>query len=129
MILMAALSGIQVTFSDGVFGQDVQDKALPPDTPPSFTQSAKGSWRAHMNAIKTVIEQDLSTALIIEDDVDWDIHFRSQLQHFAQAVKTLTTPKTDGSQYADPTFPTPRDDSDPAEIYLSSLPPTLPATS
>jgi GR25 family glycosyltransferase involved in LPS biosynthesis len=128
LILIAALSGIQVIFSNGVSGQDVEDKALPPDTSPDISTGAKGCWRAHMNAVKTVVEQNLSTALIIEDDIDWDIRIKSQLEDFAQAVRTLTTPKTDGLTYADPTFPIPRDGSDPTEITFSSLPPTLPST-
>src|SRR5256886_11651925 len=55
------------------------DLALPPDTPPDFSDGAKGSWRAHLNAVKTVVKQNLSTALIVEDDIDWDIHIKSQI--------------------------------------------------
>jgi hypothetical protein len=37
-----------------------------------------------------VVYQNLSTALIFEDDVDWDIWIRSQLQAFALASRWLS---------------------------------------
>jgi hypothetical protein len=50
------------------------------------------------------VDQDLSTALIMEDDVDWDIRVKSQLYEFAGAVNLLAQPLAHGnSEYADPT--------------------------
>jgi len=43
-----------------------------------------------MNALQQVIYQNLSTALIFEDDVDWDIRLRPQLQAFALASRWLS---------------------------------------
>jgi hypothetical protein len=52
MSLAAALSDIKVEYVDGVDGQEVADKALPPGTVDLNIQNGtKGSWRAHMNAI------------------------------------------------------------------------------
>jgi hypothetical protein len=53
MVLQAAVSDLSIEFIDGVWGDEVPDKALPnfrghdrlPD--PSI-----GSWRGHMNAIQ-----------------------------------------------------------------------------
>ncbi|KAK7218984.1 hypothetical protein V2G26_006987 [Clonostachys chloroleuca] len=32
-----------------------------------------GCWRAHMDVIQQVIKRNLNSALILEDDVDWDV--------------------------------------------------------
>jgi GR25 family glycosyltransferase involved in LPS biosynthesis len=37
-----------------------------------------------------VVSQNLSTAVIFEDDVDWDVRLRDQLEHFAKASRVLT---------------------------------------
>lgn len=49
----------------------------------------------------------------MEDDADWDIRIRDQLQDFAAATKALTQPLMGSSTYADPTYPQPKDDSIP----------------
>lgn len=48
-----------------------------------------GSWRGHINAMRRMVEDNLSSALIMEDDMDWDVHLKSQLAQFAAAAKTL----------------------------------------
>lgn len=59
-----------------------------------------GSWRSHMNAIRAIIENRLSSALIMEDDVDWDVNIKSQLSRFApgarQIADTTSSPAPDG---------------------------------
>jgi hypothetical protein len=50
--------------------------------------------------------------------MDWDVRLRSQLADFALGVQILSQPLS-GSGYADPTFPTPIDDSQPVELDLS----------
>ncbi|TID22663.1 LPS glycosyltransferase [Venturia nashicola] len=129
-ILSTAVTGIKGSFVDGVAGKDVLDKVLPPGDLKAFSSLGnRGSWRAHLNALQQVVDQDLTTALIMEDDVDWDIRVKSQLYEFAGAVNLLTQPLAHGnSEYADPTFPTPRKDlSGHMDIFpgpkLSTIPP------
>lgn len=40
-----------------------------------------------------VIDDGLSTALIIEDDADWDINIKKQLQDLASKIRTFSTPE------------------------------------
>lgn len=35
-----------------------------------------GIWRAHANVWRYIIENNIQSALIIEDDVDWDLHIK-----------------------------------------------------
>ncbi|KAF5859789.1 hypothetical protein ETB97_002452 [Aspergillus alliaceus] len=48
------------------------------------------AWLAHLDIIKYTIQADLDTALIIEDDVDWDVSIRSQMIQIAESVRNLT---------------------------------------
>lgn len=55
-----------------------------------------------------VVRRNLTTALILEDDVDWDVRIRHQLRALALSTGTLTQPlATYPNPYADPTFPDP----------------------
>lgn len=62
-----------------------------------------------------VVRRNLSTALIFEDDVDWDVRIRDQLRDFALSSTALTQPLagTAGAdaKYVDETFPRPSGDS------------------
>ncbi|RYP03719.1 hypothetical protein DL764_004951 [Monosporascus ibericus] len=127
MILQAALSSIHVNFIDGVMGDTILEKAIPngPDHKPLAAPSI-GSWRGHLNVIQEVVRRNLTTALILEDDVDWDVRIRSQLHDFALSSRALIQPLVGTNTYADPTYPHPEPDSashDP-EISFDALPAT-----
>ncbi|KAK7705215.1 hypothetical protein SLS64_008051 [Diaporthe eres] len=127
MVLGAALSDIDIKFVDGVLGQDVPDKAIPmsPDHE-RLPDPSIGSWRAHINAIQEIVKRNLSTALILEDDADWDVRIKDQLRDFATATRALTQPLdgTSGS-YADPTYPTPKGQAEVREFQFHNLPKTV----
>ncbi len=75
--------------------------------------------------------RNLSSALILEDDVDWDIRIRDQLQDFALTAHALTQPlRGRPGVYADPTYPKPSDDSPESvpEMDFYHLPATMPPT-
>ncbi|KAK4221853.1 hypothetical protein QBC38DRAFT_491230, partial [Podospora fimiseda] len=91
LTLAAALTEIGVTWIDGISGQQVLDKTLPSDNAgKAISKGNKGSWRAHMNALQRIVQHNITTALILEDDADWDIRLKAQLQIFAQAAKAFT---------------------------------------
>ncbi|KAL2129002.1 hypothetical protein VTI74DRAFT_8371 [Chaetomium olivicolor] len=135
MVLQAALSNMAIEFIDGVSGKEVPDKAIPMAKGRERLKDASiGSWRAHMNAIREVVHRNLSTALILEDDTDWDIRIRSQLHDFALSAHALTQPLR-GSRhgqplYADSTFPSPSPSSPGSlpDIPFTHLPSVIPPT-
>lgn len=85
--------------------------------------------------MQKILHENIASALILEDDVDWDISIREQLQQVARATHALTQPlATDNADapptYADPTFPQ-ANTSSPAsvpDIPLDAAPPTAPPT-
>jgi hypothetical protein len=51
-----------------------------------------------------IVQEDLTSALILEDDADWDVRLKSQMQVFAQAARAFTQPsngQTLAEQYSD----------------------------
>ncbi|EFR03130.1 hypothetical protein MGYG_06124 [Nannizzia gypsea CBS 118893] len=129
LVLMAALSGIKLHWIDGIMGETVLDRALPPPASHKTMKNANiGSWRAHINALQDMVENNISSALILEDDADWDIRIKSQLKDFALASQTLIQPLsgTGNLAYADPTFPNPgKSAGTPKDIDIgkSTIPP------
>ncbi|KAH6608846.1 glycosyltransferase family 25 protein [Trichoderma cornu-damae] len=65
MELMASLSGFDVEWVDGVKPSSIPNKAIP------------------------VVEEEIGSALIIEDDMDWDIHLKSQLHDIAHGARQI----------------------------------------
>ncbi|KAH7021516.1 uncharacterized protein B0I36DRAFT_377340 [Microdochium trichocladiopsis] len=89
--LSSALTGFKITWQDGVKGETIPDKALPVgwNRKGGAKDTNVGSWRGHINAMRRIIDDDLPSALIVEDDVDWDVNIKSQLYRFALAAREL----------------------------------------
>ncbi|KAK5703850.1 hypothetical protein LTR97_002863 [Elasticomyces elasticus] len=106
MSLAAHLTDLHVEYVDGV--TEVDRRTLPPGGNPKAKIGVLGSWRAHLNVMRMIVEQNISTALVLEDDSDWDIRIKSQMRVFAKASRLLLqpTPGTSG-RMLDPTYPQP----------------------
>ncbi|KAI1874428.1 hypothetical protein JX265_004636 [Neoarthrinium moseri] len=90
LTLMSALTGFRISWIDGVNGSEVVDKALPLGWDrPNMRDSNLGSWRGHINAMQKIVEERIGSALIMEDDMDWDVNLKKQLTHVAFAGKQL----------------------------------------
>lgn len=88
--LTAALTGFHVDFVDGVRGETIPDKAVPIGVDRhALMETNLGSWRGHMNAVRRIVDEDLESALIMEDDMDWDVRLRSQLEDIARGSRML----------------------------------------
>ncbi|KAL8356257.1 hypothetical protein RB601_001527 [Gaeumannomyces tritici] len=91
--LAAALTGVRLSYSDGIDGSEVEERVLPADSEGKRIRKGNvGSWRAHMNVLRTIVEEGLETALILEDDIDWDVRLKSQLQTFSLASQAFLQP-------------------------------------
>ncbi|KAI2602032.1 glycosyltransferase family 25 protein [Hypoxylon sp. NC1633] len=88
--LMSALTGFKLTWIRGVLGKSIADKALPLGWNRETMQDSNlGSWRGHVDAMRTIVEEGISSALIMEDDMDWDVHVKAELAQFATAAQSL----------------------------------------
>ncbi|KAK4170981.1 family 25 putative glycosyltransferase [Triangularia setosa] len=93
MTLAVALTKLDVNWIDGIDGKNVPDRILPGDSwDKKISKGNKGSWRAHMNALQHIVRDNIASALILEDDADWDVRLKQQMQVFAQAARAFTQP-------------------------------------
>ncbi|KAI4283599.1 MAG: hypothetical protein L6R35_005113 [Caloplaca aegaea] len=103
--LSASVTGFNFDVIQGQNGADMSPKALPgPFNDSPGRDAIVGCWRSHMQAAHTIVNNRLSSALIFEDDSDWDVSFRMQLLRFATGSQwLLDTPpgSTPHSPYGD----------------------------
>ncbi|KAL8647996.1 MAG: hypothetical protein Q9210_005233 [Variospora velana] len=103
--LSASVTGFNFDVIQAQNGADMSPKALPGPFKDSPRRDAiVGCWRSHMQAAHTIVNNRLSSALIFEDDADWDVSFRMQLLRFATGSQwLLDTPpgSTPHSPYGD----------------------------
>ena len=86
--LAASLTDIKFSVAPGVLDKDVAVATLP-YVWPGGEESGMRAWRAHMDALNKVVRESLSSALILEDDIDWDVDIKRQLPPIAQGTRQL----------------------------------------
>jgi hypothetical protein len=60
---------------------------------------------------RSIVEQNITSALVMEDDIDWDIRIKSQMRDFARASRLLVQPLAHTTdQYLDLSHPQPTKD-------------------
>jgi hypothetical protein len=97
--LAADITNLQLTWMDGVVGGAMSPKSVPPTyklagVPPGVI----GCWRSHMSVIQRIVKEKISSALILEDDADWDLRIVTQMQQFATATKELLGKTQNGQE-------------------------------
>lgn len=77
------------------------------------------------------MRENISSALILEDDADWDIRIKSQMRDFALASRLLVQPLPNSTdKFLDPTYPHPEAPETPwSDFNISSQLTTPPTTS
>ncbi|KAI0172901.1 glycosyltransferase family 25 protein [Hypoxylon sp. FL1284] len=82
MVLAGAVSNLSLSWVDGVDGAPAAD-----GTKKGHSAGARGSWRSHMSALQRVVDEGLGSALVVEDDIDWDVRLKPQLRGLAAASR------------------------------------------
>ncbi|KAK7732139.1 hypothetical protein SLS57_001119 [Botryosphaeria dothidea] len=129
MSLAASFSDLQIEYVDGV--TEVDEKTLPPGAKEvDLKKGNLGAWRAHINVIRKIVEENITSALILEDDSDWDVRIKSQMQDFARASRLLPQPLPGTPErFLDPTYPRPAAGQVPENFILGEDRTTVPSTS
>ncbi|KAK9327851.1 hypothetical protein V1520DRAFT_23527 [Lipomyces starkeyi] len=107
MNLAASMSGLKLRLINGVDGGSISLKAIPDNNANKWTLrlSELGCWRAHADAWRYVIDSNIETALIIEDDIDWDKNVHQIFQDLSSQMQNSTlrlVPPTDREQTGAP---------------------------
>ncbi|KAJ5402811.1 Glycosyl transferase family 25 [Penicillium crustosum] len=89
IILGSSLSNFHVKFLDGVTPDGQDAKSYPYNWNYDHKTTEYAARRAHINGLQQVVQERLASAIIMEDDSDWDVSIKAQLQSFAHAVRAL----------------------------------------
>ena len=88
--LMSLYTNITTTLSPGV--REIAKNAVPlPRTPGRLRPEEYAVFRAHANVWRRIVEERLPNALVLEDDVDWDVKIKEQIPRVMTAAERLTT--------------------------------------
>lgn len=103
--LAASLTGITLDVMEGARGEDVSNKSIPAHDGPdakwkgaAFLGTA-GCWRSHMNFIRKMVADNIHSALVVEDDADWSVYLKDQLEHVAAGTQYITNSTSTTSPY------------------------------
>ncbi|GAM82525.1 hypothetical protein ANO11243_005070 [Dothideomycetidae sp. 11243] len=98
LILAANITRLDVTIPNQPAWKDSDVKALKADKGSLLSRGSALAWLGHLNLLRWFLSTDLETILILEDDVDWDIHLRTtQVPRVAATVRhLLSKSKQDG---------------------------------
>lgn len=68
-----------------------------------------------------IVDNDISSALIMEDDADWDLRIKGQMRDFARASQLLLQPKIGTTdQFLDASYPIPGQDQQAQTFNIHS---------
>ncbi|KAF2798796.1 glycosyltransferase family 25 protein [Melanomma pulvis-pyrius CBS 109.77] len=85
--IAASLTGMTIEWADGVDGAQIPLKAIPDSWGKDETNNTLGCWRVHMNIAQKMVRENIASALVLEDDADWDVNLKSQLVEFARGTR------------------------------------------
>ncbi|KIW54398.1 hypothetical protein PV05_06758 [Exophiala xenobiotica] len=100
--LQASVTDISYTFTNAVLGKNVPTKAQPWGM--HREPAEVGCWRSHLNIMQYMVQHRIQTALIFEDDADWEVALKAQLFQAARGARWLlddTEDKPSHSPYGD----------------------------
>ena len=93
MALIAAATGLEFTYVPGVDSKALETQAMP-DTYGTENIILKpghlACYRGHANIWQRIVEEGIDTALILEDDVDWDLNIREIVPNVKEGMTRIT---------------------------------------
>ncbi|KAK9366984.1 hypothetical protein V1509DRAFT_627878 [Lipomyces kononenkoae] len=99
MTLLASSSGLKLKLLHGVNGTAVNPKTIPDEAPADIRPSVLGCYRAHANAWRYILETDLDSILIFEDDLDWNPNIKDTLETLSLQMQNSKIRVSEPSDY------------------------------
>ena len=87
--LMGAMTDLKLTFLSAWTTKPLP-KALPKEHNPGLKDVEYACWRTHADAWRKVVEEGWATAMIMEDDADWDGGIHESMALAWEALKEFT---------------------------------------
>ncbi|CAK40570.1 uncharacterized protein An11g02090 [Aspergillus niger] len=103
LVLGSSVSGFNIDWVNGITPDEVDPRTYPYNWNYDHKPTEYGARRAHVNAMQRIVHERIGSAMIMEDDVDWDVNLKTQLQSFALGVRALqgADKKVTASPYGD----------------------------
>ncbi|KAF2142941.1 glycosyltransferase family 25 protein [Aplosporella prunicola CBS 121167] len=129
MSLSAAFTDLNIEYVNSI--AEDEEKILSPDgSKTNLNEADLEVWRAHKNVARMIVEQNITSALVLEEGVDWDLHIKAQMQDFANASRLLVQPLLNKpDQHLDPTYPQPSTSQYAQDFMVGEYFTTNPSTS
>ncbi|KAF4555142.1 Hypothetical protein D9617_3g022140 [Elsinoe fawcettii] len=90
LIMAAQITGLQITVPIQPEWKEDDYMAIKAKKGSTISHGSALAWLGHLNALRWFLGTNLTTALILEDDVNWDIHLRTvQAPRVAAATRYL----------------------------------------
>ncbi|KAI4770619.1 hypothetical protein E4T44_13956, partial [Aureobasidium sp. EXF-8845] len=90
LLLAANITELDITIPDQPVWTDADVEKFKTQNGSVITRGSALAWMGHLNVLRWFLDSGLETMLVMEDDVDWDIHLRtSQVPKVAAAMRTL----------------------------------------
>ncbi|KAJ5357938.1 hypothetical protein N7541_005096 [Penicillium brevicompactum] len=89
LILGSAVSDFHMEWIDAVTPDQINAKTYPSNWNYDHEPAEYAARRSHLNAMQRIVDERISTAIVMEDDADWDVSIKTQLQSFAIAARAL----------------------------------------
>jgi len=90
MEMAADVTNLRFEWVDGVLPTAMNPKTIPPTYKlPAVLPGVVGCWRSHMNIIRRIVKEKITSALIFEDDADWDLRIVEQMHAFSVGTKEM----------------------------------------
>jgi len=102
LVLAANITEIDITIPLQPVWTDEDLANIRAENNSRITNGSALAWLGHHNVLRWFLDSNLETVLILEDDVDWDIHLRtSQIPKAAAAVRHLMAANAPDRAYAE----------------------------
>ncbi|KAG6021903.1 hypothetical protein E4U41_002365 [Claviceps citrina] len=86
MSMLASVTNISLTLQPGAIGADIPDKAKPSGGE-GLRPGQLGCWRSHADVWKRMLDENIQTAIVMEDDADWDMEIHDIFERLSQHMK------------------------------------------
>ncbi|CAD0028647.1 unnamed protein product [Aureobasidium pullulans] len=77
LLLAANITDIDITIPDQPIWTDEDVNNFRTKNGSLITRGSAMAWMGHLNVLRWFLDSGLETMLVMEDDVDWDIHLRT----------------------------------------------------
>lgn len=86
MTLLASLTNVELTHQDGVNGSLIAEKSKPAGSH-NLSPARMGCWRSHADVWQRMITENITSAIILEDDADWDVDVHNIFERLSRQMR------------------------------------------